>query len=63
MMPSVYLIKPLTEQCKVWLGENVSEDAMYLGNSLAVEHRYVDNLVMGLRESGFMPGKDFEISC
>ena len=62
-MPSIYLIIPLTEQCKVWLSENVSEDAMYLGHSLAVEHRYVENLVMGLRENGFMPGKDFEINC
>jgi len=63
MMPSVYLIMPLTEQCKVWLTENVSEDAMYLGHSLAVEHWYVGNLVRGLRENGFMPEKDFEISC
>ena len=62
-MPSIYLLLPLTEQCKVWLSENVSEDAMYLGRSLAVEHRYVENLVVGLQENGFMPGKDFEIRC
>ena len=62
-MPSVYLIMPLTEQFKVWLSESVSEDAMYLGHSLAVEHRYVEELVMGLQENGFMLGEDFEISC
>ena len=61
-MPSVYLITPLTPECTNWLKENLSEDAMYPGKSLAVEHRYVENLVMGLQESGFMYGKDFEIN-
>ena len=60
-MPSVYLITPLTTECGDWLRENVSEDAMYFGPSLAVEHRYVENLVLGLQEQGFKQGRDFEI--
>ena len=62
-MPSVYLITPLTPECGDWLKENVSEDAMYLGPSLAVEHRYVENLILGLQEHGFKHGRDFEIIC
>ncbi len=62
-MPSVYLITPLTKDCGDWLSENVNDEAMHLAHSLAVEHRYVENPVMGLRENGFMLGKDFEISC
>ncbi len=60
-MASVYLITPLTPECGDWLKDNVSEDAMYLGLSLAVEHRYVENLVLGLQEQGFKCGRDFEI--
>ena len=60
-MPSVYLITPLTPECEDWLKENVSEDAMYLGNSLAVERRYLENLILGLQEHGFNCGRDFEI--
>ena len=60
-MPSVYLITPLTSECRNWLKENVSEDAMYLGPSLAVEHRYVEDLVLGLQEQGFRNGRDFQI--
>ena len=60
-MPSVYLITPLTSECRDWLKDNVSEDAMYLGPSLAVEYRYVENLVLGLQEHGFRYGYDFEI--
>ena len=60
-MASVYLITPLTTECGDWLRENVSEEAMYLGLSLAVEHRYVENLIGGLLEHGFKCGQDFEI--
>ena len=61
-MASVYLITPLTRECREWLKENVSEDALYLGPSLAVEHRYVENLIWGLEENGFKCEQDFEIS-
>jgi hypothetical protein len=60
-MPSVYLITPLTTECGEWLSENVSEDAMYLGRSLAVEHRYVKGIVEGLIQEGFENERDFEI--
>jgi hypothetical protein len=60
-MPSVYLITPLTPECGDWLKDNVSEDAMYFGLSLAVEHRYLKNLILGLQEHGFSYGRDFEI--
>ena len=60
-MASVYLITPLSRECEDWLKENVSEDAMYLGHSLAVEHRYVDSLIGGLEQEGFKYQRDFEI--
>jgi hypothetical protein len=60
-MPSVYLITPLTPECGDWLKENVSKEAMYFSLSLAVEHRYVKNLILGLQEQGFEHGRDFEI--
>jgi hypothetical protein len=60
-MASVYLITPLTQECEEWLKENVREDAMYLGHSLAVEHRYVEGLIGGLDQQGFTYRRDFEI--
>jgi len=60
-MASVYLITPLTPECGDWLKENVSQDAMYLGLSLAVERRYVEGLILGLQEHGFKCERDFEI--
>jgi hypothetical protein len=60
-MPSVYLITPLTPECGDWLKENVTEGAMYLGLSLAVEHRYMEDLIFGMQMQGFDHGRDFEI--
>jgi len=62
-MPSVYLFTPLTTECGDWLRENVSKDALYLGHSLAVEHRYVEELVEALIQDGFELERDFEITA
>ena len=61
-MASVYLISPLTQECREWLKENVSEDAQYLGLSLAVEHRYLEGLIGGLQQQGFKYERDFEVT-
>lgn len=49
---SVYLVTPLTPVAKRWIRENVQSDAQYLGNGLAVEWRYIEDLVNGMREAG-----------
>ncbi|MGD0627404.1 MAG: hypothetical protein ABSB32_22220 [Thermodesulfobacteriota bacterium] len=62
-MASVYLITPVTTECGDWLRQNVSEDAIYLGHSLAVEHRCVEELVEALIQDGFEPEQDFRITA
>ncbi len=49
---SVLLVRPLTEAALAWLTENT--DGTWFGDALAVEPRYVCNLVAGMRESGFV---------
>jgi hypothetical protein len=49
---SITLVRPLTGAAKTWLEENVQEDAQYLGSALAVEPRYVDDLVAGMTGDG-----------
>lgn len=50
---SVLLVTPNTKAAKTWLRAHVEADAVWLGNSLAVEARYVGDLLAGLREDGF----------
>lgn len=44
---SVYLFCPLTEAAQAWLDEHCSSDEshQYLGKNLAVEHRYIGDII------------------
>jgi hypothetical protein len=48
---SVILVAPLTDGARDWLEENT--DGTWFGGALAVEPRYVLNLVAAMREHGF----------
>jgi hypothetical protein len=50
---TVYLITPLNDEAKQNLVDNVSDEAQWLGNSLAVEHRYIESLVEQLKSEGW----------
>lgn len=49
---TIWLFTPLTPRALQFLSEYIQEDAQYFGDSLAVEHRYVEGLLHGLREHG-----------
>ena len=49
---TVLLVRALTDSALAWLEEHT--DGQWLGNGLAVEHRYVADLVEGLRDAGFV---------
>ena len=55
---TVFLFRPLTNFAAEWLSENVSEDALWFGNALAVEHRYVDALIERLTDAGMIVNDD-----
>jgi len=62
MMTSIYLLTPITPEAKEWIEENVSEDSQWLGNGLAVESRYLSDLVSGMSEDGLILSEDFIIN-
>lgn len=49
---SIALVRPLTDAARDWLRDNVQDNAQYLGASLAVEPRYIDDLVAGMESAG-----------
>jgi hypothetical protein len=49
---TIWLFTPLTPVASQFLFDHIHEDAQYFGPSLAVEHRYVYDLLVGLREHG-----------
>jgi hypothetical protein len=49
---TIWLFNPQTPAAFDFLSEHIQEGAQYFGPSLAVEHRYVYDLLIGLREHG-----------
>jgi hypothetical protein len=55
---TVYLFQPLTEKAAAWLKEHFppSSDHQYLGDSLAIGHRYIsDIIVLAIFDGRLMP--------
>src|SRR6266571_3260099 len=48
---TLFLVRPLTEPTLDWLTSHT--DGTWFGNALVVEHRFVSDLVAGLRDAGF----------
>jgi hypothetical protein len=51
---TVFLFFPLTFQGKEWIDEYVQPDALWFGNALVVEHRYVWGLAQGMQDAGLV---------
>jgi hypothetical protein len=49
---TIWLFTPLTPAAFEFLADHIQSDAHYFGQSLAVEHRFVYDLLIGLREHG-----------
>ncbi len=49
---TVYLLHPLTDAACEWVADHLPEEAQRLGNAIAVEHRYIRDIVDGARNDG-----------
>lgn len=50
---SIWLVRPENDAARQHLEENVEEEALWFGGSLAVELRYIGDLVLALQRHGF----------
>ena len=49
---TVYLLHLHTRRAAGWVKDHVSDDRQYFGNALAVEHRFIEDIVRGMGEDG-----------
>ncbi len=62
MCKTIYLLTPVTPECKGWVEEHVEyQDWNILGNGIGIETRYVGPIVNGLEEAGFLMDQDFTL--
>lgn len=51
---TVFILWPKTENALEWCVEHLPEDATRWGDSYVVEHRYIEDIVKGIRADGFI---------
>jgi len=61
MIPSVYLIRPLTDEAKGWIEEWIPADATSFAGGVAVEWRYLDSIIAAMLDFGLALHTDFEV--
>ncbi len=49
---SIFLLQPLTPAAQSWIDEHIPDDAQRLGSAIVVEHRYIADIVQGIRNDG-----------
>jgi hypothetical protein len=49
---SIFLLTPTSKRGRAWVAENIPENAMTWGPSIAVEHRYIQAIVDGATADG-----------
>lgn len=49
---TIYLLCPHTQAARDWIDNNVDPDHQSLGNNVAVEHRYIADIVAGIQGDG-----------
>ena len=51
---SIIVITPLTSEARIWIDENCNiESWQWIGESLAIDHRFAENIILGLADAGF----------
>lgn len=49
---TIYLVRPVSEAAVQWINEHVDTDAQRWGTAIAVEHRYIRDIVDGMLADG-----------
>jgi hypothetical protein len=49
---SIDLLTPLTAEAQAWIDANIPDDALWFGGALAVEPRYIVDIVRGMIAGG-----------
>lgn len=49
---SIFLLRPHTERARNWISEHIPHDAYAFGEAVVVEHRYIAEIVRGIRTDG-----------
>src|SRR5258708_785534 len=50
----IFLLQPLTDAGREWIADHIPEDSQTWGDSTAIEHRYISDIVQGIEGDGLV---------
>lgn len=56
---TIYLVHGVSEAGKQWMNDHLPADAQHMGQAVAVEHRYIEDIVEGMRNDGLSVGANY----
>jgi hypothetical protein len=56
---TISLLRPVTEQAKEWTRDHIPELAMWWAGAVAIEHRYVEDILFGIHDDGLTVSTDW----
>jgi hypothetical protein len=51
---TIVRMTPVSDAGREWIDEHIPEDAMKLGDSVCIEHRYADAIILGAQGDGLI---------
>jgi hypothetical protein len=49
---SIWLLRPVSQAGRDWAGEHIPADALRFGGAIAVEHRFIGDILDGIAGDG-----------
>lgn len=53
---SIFLLRPRNDAARSWIDDNLYTDEdnrpQWFGDAVAIEHRYIDDIVIGINDAG-----------
>jgi hypothetical protein len=49
---NIYLLRALSDAGKTWIAEHIPADAQRFADAVAVEHRFIEDIVIGAANAG-----------
>lgn len=53
---TIYLLHGVSDEGKTWIEDQLPPDAQTLGKAIAIEHRYIGDIIEGARADGLIVG-------
>lgn len=49
---TIFLLRPISQAANDWVSEHIPADACFFGGAVVVEHRYIQDIVQGIKNDG-----------